>query len=166
LHGILRQLGLTIRDLRWEESVKRVSDPAAWPADLVPTEEGGFIVTFPDLPNGWSQGETRDEALAQAEDLRDEMILGRMAHNEDVPRPSPAKGRPIVALPALTAAKVEAYRAMLAAGLNKRQLAKRLGWQPSQVTRLFDGRHASRLDQIEAALQALGRRLVVTSAAG
>lgn len=146
--------------------MKRVSDPAAWPVDLVAAEEGGFIVNFPDLPNGWSQGETRDEAVARAEDLLDQMILGRMAHNEDVPRPSPAKGRPIVAVPALTAAKVEAYRAMRAAGLNKGQLAKRLGWQPSQVTRLFDGRHASRLDQVEAALQALGRRLVATSTAG
>ncbi len=54
---------------------------------------------------------------------------------------------------------------MRAAGLNKKQLAERLGWQPSQVTRLFDGRHASRLDQIDAALKALGRRLVVSSEA-
>jgi len=145
--------------------MKRVYGPPAWPVDLVPAEEGGFIVNFPDLPNGWSQGETREEALTQAIDLLDEMILGRMAQNEDVPRASPARGRPVVALPALTAAKFEAYRAMLAAGLNKRQLAERLGWQPSQVTRLFDGRHASRLDQIETALNALGRRLVVTSAA-
>ena len=144
--------------------MKRVSSLAAWPVDLIPAEEGGFIVNFPDLPNGWSQGETRDEALAQAEDLLDEMILGSMAHNEDVPAPSPPKGRPVVSLPALTAAKFEAYRAMRAAGLSKRQLAERLGWQPSQITRLFDGRHASRLDQIEAALRALGRRLVVTSA--
>jgi len=44
------------------------------------------IANFPDLPNGWSQGETRDEALAQAEDLLVEMILGRMAHNEVAPR--------------------------------------------------------------------------------
>ena len=144
--------------------MKQISGPAAWPIDLIPVEEGGLIVNFPDLPNGWSQGETRGEALAQAEDLLDEMILGKMAHNEDVPRPSSRKGRPVVALPALTAAKFEAYRAMRAAGLNKRQLAERLGWQPSQVTRLFDGRHAWRLDQIEAALNALGRRLVVTSA--
>ena len=71
-----------------------------------------------------------------------------------------------MALPALTAAKFEAYRAMRAAGLNKRQLSEQLGWQPSQVTRLFDGRHASRLDQIQAALHAPGRRLVVTSTAG
>jgi antitoxin HicB len=143
-----------------------MSDAAAWPVDLIAAEEGGIIVNFPDLPNGWSQGETHEEALAHAEDLLEEMILGRMADNEDVPRPSPAKGRPVVALPALIAAKFEAYRAMRAAGLNKRQLAERLGWQASQVTRLFDGRHASRLDQIEAALHALGRRLVVTSAAG
>ena len=55
---------------------------------------------------------------------------------------------------------------MRAAGLNRRHLAERLGWQTSQVTRLFDGRHASRLDQIEAALNTLRRRLVVTSTTG
>src|SRR5205085_4369339 len=113
-----------------------------------------------------SQGDNRPEALVNAEDLLEEMVLGRMAHGEEVPLPSPANGRPTVALPALTAAKLEAYRAMRAAGLNKKQLAERLGWQPSQVTRLFDGRHASRLDQIEAALRVLGRRLVVSSEAG
>ena len=138
---------------------------SVWPVDLIPAEEGGYIVNFPDLPNGWSQGDDRAEALVQGEDLLEEIVLGMMAYGEDVPLPSAADGRPTVALPALTAAKLEAYRAMRAAGLNKKQLAERLGWQPSQVTRLFDGRHASRLDQIEAALRALGRRLVVSSEA-
>ena len=126
-------------------------------------EDGGYVVTLPDIPYGATQGDDVAEALAQAEDFLEEAVLGMMAYGEDVPLPSPAKGRPTVALPALTAAKLEAYRAMRAAGLNKKQLAERLGWQPSQVTRLFDGRHASRLDQIEAALRVLGRRLVVTS---
>ena len=143
----------------------RATAQSAWPVDLIPAEEGGYIVNFPDSPNGWSQGEDRAEALTQAEDLLEEMVLGMMAHGEDVPLPSTADGRPTVALPALTAAKLEAYRAMRAAGLNKKQLAERLGWQPSQVTRLFDGRHASRLDQIEAALRVLGRRLVISSEA-
>ena len=129
-------------------------------------EDGGYVVTLPDIPYGATQGDDLAEALAQAEDFLEEAVLGMMAHGEDVPLPSPAKGRPTVALPALTAAKLEAYRAMRAAGLNKKQLAERLGWQPSQVTRLFDGRHASRLDQIEAALRVLGRRLVVSSEAG
>jgi antitoxin HicB len=135
----------------------------AYPVRLEREEDGGYVVTLPDIGYGATQGDTLGEALVQAEDLLEEAVLGMMAHGEEVPLPSPAKGRPTVALPALTAAKLEAYRAMRAAGLNKKQLAERLGWQPSQVTRLFDGRHASRLDQIEAALKALGRRLVVSS---
>jgi len=123
------------------------------------------VVTLPDIGYGATQGDDLAEALAQAADLLEAAVLGAMAHDEDVPLPSPAKGRPTVALPALTAAKLEAYRAMRAAGLNKKQLAERLGWQPSQVPRLFDGRHASRLDQIEAALRVFGRRLVITSEA-
>src|ERR1700683_2823179 len=96
-----------------------------WPVTLERAEEGGFVVNFPDLPAGWSQGEDEGDALRQAEDLLEEMVLGAMAHNEDVPQPSAAAGRAVVRLPALTAAKLEAYRAMRAAGLNKRQLADR-----------------------------------------
>jgi antitoxin HicB len=137
----------------------------AYPVQLEPDPDGGYVVLLPDIGYGATQGDDLAEALAQAEDLLEEAILGMLAHGEDVPLPSPPRGRPTIALPALTAAKLEAYRAMRAAGLNKKQLAERLGWQPSQVTRLFDGRHASRLDQIEAALKALGRRLVVSSEA-
>jgi len=137
----------------------------AYPAMLDSEPEGGFTVTFPDLP-GATYGATREEALAQAHDLLEEIVLGLMAHGEDVPlprKPAAIGARSRVALPALTAAKLEVYRAMRGAGLNKRQLAECLGWQPSQVTRLFDGRHASRLDQIETALAVFGRRLVIGS---
>jgi antitoxin HicB len=136
-----------------------------YPVHLGHEEDGGYVVTLPDIGYGATQGDTLAEALAQAKDMLEEAVLGMMAHGENVPSPSPAEGHSTVTLPALTAAKLEAYRAMRAAGLNKKQLAERLGWQPSQVTRLFDGRHASRLDQIEAALKALGRRLVVSSEA-
>jgi len=52
---------------------------------------------------------------------------------------------------------------MRAARLGKNELAVRLGWTPTQVKRLFDGRHAVRFDQVETALATFGRRLVVTS---
>jgi antitoxin HicB len=140
----------------------------AYSASLEPEPEGGFTVTFPEVGIAATYGATREEALRQAEDLLEEAVLGMMAHGDEISAPaSPATGgmRAWITLPALTAAKLEVYRAMRAAGLNKKQLAERIGWQPSQVTRLFDGRHASRLDQIETALAALGRRLVVTSEA-
>jgi antitoxin HicB len=81
------------------------------------------------------------------------------------PASSPASGRPVVRLPALTAAKLEVYRAMREAGLDAAQLAQRLGWPPNKITHFLDGCHVVRLEQLEAALAALGRRLVVSSEA-
>lgn len=136
-----------------------------YPVQLDPEEDGGYVVTLPDIGYGATQGDNFEEALRQAEDMLEEAILGMVAHNEDVPAPSPAKGRPVVRLPALTAAKLEVYRAMRQAGLDASQLAERLGWPPKKIAHIFDGDHVVRLEQLEAALAALGRRLIVSSEA-
>jgi antitoxin HicB len=146
------------RDARRERDALGV-----WPVELSPDGDG-LLVYLPDI-DAYTQGRDRGDALAQAADLVEEFVFAAMAHNEPVPPPSDAAGRPCVALPALTALKLEVYRAMREAGLKKGDLAARLGWPASSVSRLFDGRHASRLDQIEAALAALGRRLVIASRA-
>ena len=136
-----------------------------YPLRLEQEADGGYVVTIPDIGYGAPQGDTLKKALHQAEDLLEEAILGMMANDEDVPSPLPARGRPAAGLPALTAAKLEPYRAIRAAGLGKEEFATRLTWTRSQITRLFDGRHIVRLDQLETALAALSRRLVVTSEA-
>lgn len=41
-------------------------------------------------------------------------------------------------------------------------LGKRLALHPMQLDRLLDLRHASRIAQVEAALRALGKRLVLS----
>ena len=138
---------------------------------LKPEPEGGFTVTFPEIGCGATYGATCDEASRQAEDMLEEAILGMIAHGEDVPEPAPPTDaaavdgarRAAIALPALTAAKLELYRAMREANLHEAQLAERLGWPPKKVTHIFDGYHVVRLEQLEVALAALGRRLVVTS---
>jgi antitoxin HicB len=61
----------------------------------------------------------------------------------------------------MSAAKVALYRAMREAGVGKAELARRLGWHLPQVDRVLDLLHASKLEQIELALRALGKRLVV-----
>ena len=39
-----------------------------YPVHLEAAEEGGFIVTFPDVPEAITQGEDEDEALMRAVD--------------------------------------------------------------------------------------------------
>jgi antitoxin HicB len=135
----------------------------AWPVTLEPAEEGGFIINFPDFAEGWSQSESHEEALAQAADLLETMVANYMAESWELPEPSSPAGRPVVALAPMVAAKAELYRAMRGNGMTKADLADRLGISPQQIRRLFDLRSAPRLDHIEAAMRALGRRLVVTS---
>jgi len=143
-------------------SIKRVAE-LTYPAQLEAEEDGGYVVTFPDFGIGVTEGDTREEALAKAADLLETMVANYMAEGWDLPAPSPVAGRPLVRLAPLVAAKAEVYWAMRAQGISKAELARRIGVSPQQAQRLFDIHHASRLDQIESALAALGRRLIVTT---
>jgi antitoxin HicB len=48
---------------------------------------------------------------------------------------------------------------MRKSGVRKADLARKLGWHKPQVDRLLDLRHDSRLDQLEQAFGALGKRI-------
>lgn len=136
----------------------------AYPVELTVVEDGAVMATFPDL-GGVTQGDTEAEALAEAEDLLEEVLKGRIAYGEDIPEASAADGRPVVEVQPVLAAKVELYLAWREAGISRAELARRLGWHAPQVSRLFDVDHNSRIDQVDAALKALGRRLVVSTRA-
>ena len=64
-------------------------------------------------------------------------------------------------LPLLTELKTMLYVVLRASGITRAELARRLGWHREQVDRLFRLDHASKLDQIEAAFQALEKHLDV-----
>jgi antitoxin HicB len=89
------------------------------------------------------------------------MLAARITDQQDLPLPSPAGGRPCAVLSGLVTAKALLYRAMREAGVGSAELTRRPSWQTPQVERLLDLNHASRLDQIETALAALGKRLDV-----
>ncbi len=136
----------------------------AYPVELTPDDNDTIMVTVPDVPGVTTYGEDKDDAVRHAVGALTAMLAGRIADREDIPLPSPAKGRPVVALPSLVASKVALYRAMREAGVRQTALAERMGVDPSQVRRLLDLTHASRHDQVDAALAALGKRLVVSVA--
>lgn len=130
--------------------------------DLIPDDNDTLLVTARDFPELTTFGEDRKDALEKALGALVAVISARIEDREDVPQPSPAKGRPTVALPTLIASKVALYRAMGEAGLTQTALAERLGCDPRQVRRLLDPLNASRQDHIDNALKALGKRLVIS----
>ena len=134
-----------------------------YPVLLEAQPEGGFVVTFPDIPEAITQGEDEDEALLYAVDALESALSFYVDDRKPLPVPSKAKrGQKTVRPSALECAKLGVYQAMTEQGIKKAELARRLGWHMPQVDRLFDLRHASRFDQIEAAARALGRHVEVT----
>jgi antitoxin HicB len=126
-------------------------------------EAGGYVVTFPDFGYGVTQGETDKEAMEMAQDLLMLTIGDYIREGKQLPAPSRRRGAKFraVPLPALHTAKVDLYRAFLESGLKKAEFARRIGIPKTHIERLFSLRHHSRLNQIEAALAALGKRLHV-----
>ena len=117
------------------------------------------LVTSVDFPELTTFGDDRDEALARAVDALEEAIAARIAARENLPDPSP--GDVCVAVSTLTAIKAMLYQAMRDQGIGKAELARRLGWHLPQVDRVLDVNHKSRLDRLDAALNAVGCRLEV-----
>lgn len=127
-------------------------------------EAGGFVVTFPDVPEAITQGDTEQEAVDYARDVL-QMALGTyMERGMDVPTPRRRRGKNYrtISLPALTEAKLSLYVAMRRAGLSSADLARRLHSPKSHVDRLLDLGDSSALDDIEAALKLVGKRLVLS----
>ena len=121
-----------------------------------------LLVTIADVPEAITFGADEDEALLQAVDALETGLSSYVESRKPLPLPSkPKRGQKTVRPGALEGAKLGLYQAMTEQGIRKAELARRLGWHVPQVDRLFDLRHASKLDQIETAARSLGRTVEV-----
>ena len=137
-----------------------------FPVTLTPDEaDGGFVVTFQDIPEAITQGETVEEALAMAQEALETAMEFYFEDNRAVPAPSkPKRGQHVVLLPASLSAKVLLLNEMVTQNIRPAELARRLNTTPQEVNRLTNLRHTTRIDGIAAALQAMGRHLEVSIA--
>jgi len=120
------------------------------------------VVSVRDLPEVVTAGGTLEEALALAADAIEVAVVKRMERDEELPRPSRLrKGEHAVALPTQLAAKAAVYAAWKAAGISKSELGRRMKRSEVEARRILAPRHGTKLDQLDEAARALGRRLVI-----
>ena len=133
-----------------------------FPVQLEPAAEGGYVVSFPDVPEALTQGDTLPEALRNAVEALETALQFYTDAGSPLPKAGPPRpGQRTVRPGALVCIKLAIHQAMREDGVRKSDLARRLGWHLPQVDRLLDLGHGSRLEQAEAALAALGRALTV-----
>jgi antitoxin HicB len=134
----------------------------SYPVDLEDCEDGRVLARITDLPGCVTDGADRAEALAEAADALEEWLAFSSSHKIDIPVPSQANGRPLAAPCAVISAKVALYLAMRETGTSNVGLATRLGCVESEVRRMLDMKHATKIGRLEQALAALGRRVVIS----
>lgn len=123
---------------------------------------GSYTVTFPDFDWGVTQGDDLDDAMEMARDVLKILLHDCIERCTALPRPSKrGRGYRTVSLPALEEAKVVLYAAMREANLRNADLARRLRQPVAHVERLLDLRRRSKMDDIEAALGALGKTISI-----
>jgi antitoxin HicB len=131
-----------------------------YPANFEAAEEGGFVITFPDIPEAISQGEDVEDALVHAADVLESALDWYLEDGRPIPTPSkPKRGQYMIELPASLSAKVLLVNEMLAQKVRPAELARRLKITPQEVTRLIDVHHTTKIDGIAIALKALGKTL-------
>lgn len=125
-------------------------------------DDGGFVVTFRDLPEAITQGETHEECITEAMDCLEEAIAGRIDENLDIPPPSkPKRGEKVVHLPLQMSLKAALHLAMREAHITKVELARLMKIDEKEVRRMVDPHHGTKLPTIERALKVLGKHAEV-----
>ena len=122
-----------------------------------------YAVFFTDIPEAITQGETLEQALEMAQDA---LVTAMDFYFEDkraVPLPSAMQeGQYGVTLPPSIWAKVLLLNAVCEQGIRPSEMARKMGARPQEVNRLFNLHQATKIDTIAKAMQALGKRLVLS----
>lgn len=135
-----------------------------YPYNCQPDDNGTWLITAPDFPEVTTFSETDlNDAKARALEAIETAIQGRITDRQEIPPPTSVGNDEQfhVSLPTSTALKLRLHGIMLANGIRKAELARRLKWHPPQVDRLFNVGHETQLAQFDLAFRALGREIEV-----
>ena len=132
-----------------------------YPATVEAQADGSFLVRFVDLPDTFTEGHTREEALFNAAGVLSAMLAWRLDEAKDVPAPSQkVKGAQYVAPDAKTQAAMLLRLARGERSLSELARALETSWPAAR--RLEDPTHWPSLRTLDRAAAALGKRLVLT----
>ena len=112
----------------------------AFPAAFTPdNEDGGFVVTFRDLPEAITQGDTVQQCFSEASDCLAEAIAARIDDDRDIPLPTQEREKEyLVPVPLEMAWKAEIHTAMRKTSTTVAHLASDLNIAEDKVRRLLN----------------------------
>ena len=125
-------------------------------------ENSWWLVRFPGIPEALTEGETEEEARANAVDCVITALEGYIKARRPLPREGAGHaGIDRAVLPSLVTAKLAVYETMRLKGWSNVKLARELGMSENAIRRLLNLRHRSHLWIIDEALAKMNSELDV-----
>ena len=110
----------------------------AFPITLETQQNGWILVSYPDVPEALTEGETKQEALEEAQDCLIGALGGYIVRRWPIPIPSTAESDAIAELPEDVTLKLSLYTQMLQRNISPAMLAERVGKTEDWVGQLLD----------------------------
>ena len=131
-----------------------------YPYEIQKDEDEKFLVTFPDFPETFTEGQTEEEALFNASEALTLTLEGRAEENMDIPFPSQRESD-------LTIYPSSRVQAALLVRFNRKErkiadIARSLQTSWPSVSHMEDLQHWTSLRQLDKAAAIFGKRLVVS----
>ena len=131
-----------------------------YPATLTPNGEGGYIVTFRDVPEAITEIWDKNQLKETATDCLVTAVDFYIEDHRLFPAPSKTKKDDvIIQLPISISAKILLLNTMVSGNIRPVDLAKKMGIKPQEVNRIIDTGHTTKIDTIAKALSVLGKNL-------
>ncbi|MBY5610897.1 type II toxin-antitoxin system HicB family antitoxin [Rhizobium leguminosarum] len=132
----------------------------AYAATFEPTEkEGGFTVTFADVPEAITEGNDMAEARAMAADSLGLALLTYLETGR--PLPDPVPGATMITPEPEVTMKIAVIETFREAGISRSEFARRMGKDEKEARRVLDPDVSTKMSLLVGALAAMGRRLVI-----
>lgn len=131
-----------------------------YPVIIEQSDDGSFFVSFPDIPEALTQGETLEDALEMAKDALETALEFYFEDERTVPLPSkPEPNQFVVELSPTLWTKVLLLNEMISQNIRPVDLARKLSVRPQDVTRIMNLKHPTKIDTIVNAFHAIGKNL-------
>jgi len=128
-----------------------------YPVKIERDTNGTYLVSFPDIPEAHTFGDTIEAAMENANEALEVALSDYVDEWRKLPKAS--KGRRLARPSIQGELKLSVYKTMRDQGLRKTDLARRMGVALMQIDRVLDLTHLSRIEQLESAIKALNQRV-------
>lgn len=134
-----------------------------YPVELLDNKEGGFILKFRDFPDYNSEIWSLDELHSTGVSALITLLDLYFEHNKVFPEPSsPKENDQLIELPISVIARMMLLNTMVENKVRPVDLARKMGLKPQEVNRIVNLKHNIRIDTIQKALTALGKKLTLS----